>query len=199
MAPFNHSLTLMEVLSCFLAQVHSFDNITVCGEMMKVLWDEAVSRFPEVKPFQHQAKCKVTVWSLISILSCQGTKIQQAPSNLLTLGQRKNTVQRGNAPPNIILANTDFPLCTSSYFIGVLLHLCSSHTQIHLSSTPTEESQTGSWHCSKLEPLELNCRALWKLLSSFFVALWWSNLAHDCVMIEWREMCCLAVGGASEL
>lgn len=37
MAPFNHSLTLMEVLPRFLAQAHSFDNITVCGKMMKVL------------------------------------------------------------------------------------------------------------------------------------------------------------------
>lgn len=60
------------------------------------------------KPLQHHAKCKVTVWSLVSILFCQGTKFHQKTSNLLTAGRRGNTTQRGNAPPlflfEIILA-----------------------------------------------------------------------------------------------
>lgn len=50
------------------------------------------------KPLRHQAQCKVTLWSLVSILSCQGIKIRQTPFNLLTARQRGNTTHRGNAP-----------------------------------------------------------------------------------------------------
>lgn len=46
MAPFNHPATVMEVLPGSLAQVHSFDNLTLSGEIMEVLWDETIGRFP---------------------------------------------------------------------------------------------------------------------------------------------------------
>lgn len=97
---------------------------------------------------------KVTVWSLFSFLSCQGTKIHQGSqthSHVLTVGQRGDTTQTGSSAPPIFLILNNFSQILNTEFVvfiflvdffflhrgaAVSNYLFSSHTQIHLSRTP---------------------------------------------------------------
>lgn len=135
---------------------------------------------------------KVTVWSLFSFLSCQGTKIHQGSqthSHVLTVGQRGDTTQTGISAPLIFLIlnnfsqilNTEFLSsyslmafmivfggCTVHQGAAVSHYLFSSHTQIHLSRTP----HRGDPKQVMTDQSELHCSALCPCFHTYSLASW---------------------------